>query len=995
MHYPNSNEKENYNRQILTHSSFAAKAARSAINKLSNNTVKTNNNNNFQRQNFHDKQSFNPTRNNESNSSHIDKVVESVANATKRLSQQSTQSSSSKRKTENRVGPWRLGRTLGKGSTGRVRLAKHTTTGQLAAIKIIPKTIVDMDRLNNSQGSDKFKKKKKKQKFSDNGLPYGIEREIIIMKLISHPNIMALYDVWENKDELYLVLEYVEGGELFDFLINNGRLSERNAIKYFKMIISGVSYCHKFNICHRDLKPENILLDKNGKIKIADFGMAALETQQKLLETSCGSPHYASPEIVTGKNYHGSPSDVWSCGVILFALLTGHLPFDDPVIRQLLMKVQAGKFHMPNNLSPEAKDLIWSMLRVDPDQRIKINDIFNHPLLRKYPDPPASTDSDKIEDKLAHLDVSKSVTRIDPDILDNLRTLWNGVPESHIIKMLQNHEKNPEKMFYYLLESYKLTHRNESQLPNLKKSISKTGLKSTSLRSIPRSTSTIITTIQDENGKVLKSEIQELKPTKQKASPKKKVKKTSSRQKIIASTSSNKNISFHRANRDASISTLSIVTMSRNLSIKHDQSMINLVKNLRLNNRTIKDESLIIDNSDISNSRPLTVNPKDLPDLPDLKDYKYLMNTIFDNNDSTDDITINRTPKKEKTQNKVIDDMVVIHLDDSATEDTADSFIITENSPGTDITKLTAKSSGLSNIETKTPQLSKLDQLKKDLKITSNPRKASGIPSIRSSSTRKLNSLLNDSRPLKVKEFNERHKPLESTSYKHKPDKSIDTQSTDGTFNDISEFSYSIHSAIEVKVMSPTQDDLLKMNDDEKQTPIHPNLRSPNLNLNLRTSMIDSNDTLISPPDRNNSKTPVPSPYHEMSAPVRASSPNVSSEISDITDSMYTSVEDQVESTKPFDEKTNIRESMTPASEDPSEDSNTKNNRIHPYRVSSRAIQDDAVTAAKSASTIVNKPKKNVSFAEDPVTAPKPKSNWFKKIVSAFNLEKLDSSKNT
>ncbi|TID13525.1 hypothetical protein CANINC_004883 [Pichia inconspicua] len=982
MHYPGFNEKENYHRQILTQSSFAAKAARSAINKLSNSTSKVNNNNNLQRyENL--KQASDPTTNgriDESNSSHIDKVVESVANATKRLSQQSTQSSSSKRKTENKVGPWRLGRTLGKGSTGRVRLAKHTTTGQLAAIKIIPKNIADIDP-NNSQDGNTSKKKKKKQKYSDNGLPYGIEREIIIMKLISHPNIMALYDVWENRDELYLVLEYVEGGELFDFLINNGRLSEKNAVKYFKMIISGVSYCHKFNICHRDLKPENILLDKNGNIKIADFGMAALETQQKLLETSCGSPHYASPEIVTGKNYHGSPSDVWSCGVILFALLTGHLPFDDPVIRQLLMKVQTGKFHMPSNLSSEAKDLIWSMLRVNPNERIRIDDIFNHPLLRKYPEPPAISDSERIEDKLDHLDVSKAVSNIDRDILDNLKTLWNGVPESHIIRLLQNNDRNPEKMFYYLLQSYKLTHQNESQFPNLKKSTSKMGFRSTSHRSIPRSTSTIITTIQDENGKVLKSEIQELK-----VSPKKKVKKISSRQKIIASTPSNRNISFRTANRDASASTLSIVSMSRNLSMKHDQSMLNLVKNLKLNRRSPKDESLLIDNSDISNSRPLTVNPKDLPELPDLKDYKYLMNTIFDNNILKDDKVNKTTLKDEIMQNQIMDDMILLRLDDTATEDTVD--FSNTNSSTSDISNSTSKTSN-----GKTSNLSKLDQLKMELNITSQPRKISGIPTIRSSSTRKLSSLLKENNSLKVKEFNEKRKRFDSLSHSHKPEKSIDTQSTDATFNNTSDFSYSIHSAVEVKVMSPTQDDLLKMNNGQNQF-IQPNLL--NSNPKLRKSIIDSNDTLTAPQNTNSSISLI---LPKMPATVRTNSPNVSSEISDITGSIYTTVENQMKSSNPFEKKTVYRDSMTPASEDTKSRSGDTcildNTHIHPYRVSSKIDREAAVTTVKHEPATTNTKKKNVSFIEESFVPPRFKSNWFKKIVSAFNLDKTEPSKSS
>src|SRR5258708_7316173 len=172
----------------------------------------------------------------------------------------------------------------------------------------------------------------------------------------------------------HLLLEYVEGGEVFDLLVSKGRLSLQEALCYFKQIISGVDYCHRFNICHRDLKPENLLLDANRNIKIADFGMAALELHggTGLLETSCGSPHYASPEIVTGKAYHGAASDIWSCGVVLYALLTGRLPFDHPNIGELLKRVRAGRFEMPRDISHDARDLLARMLVVDPERRISV-----------------------------------------------------------------------------------------------------------------------------------------------------------------------------------------------------------------------------------------------------------------------------------------------------------------------------------------------------------------------------------------------------------------------------------------------------------------------------------------------------------------------------------------------------------------------------------------------------------------------------------------------
>lgn len=392
-----------------------------------------------------------------------------------RLSHVSTASSTNSKRTKAHIGPWQLGRTLGRGSSGRVRLAKHNESGKLAAVKIVPKSqIVDPSTGLASKNSETF----------------GIEREVIIMKLIEHPNIMTLYDVWENKGELYLVLEYIEGGELFDYLISRGRLSEREAIHYFRQICYGVDYCHKFNICHRDLKPENLLLDTHRNIKIADFGMAALESNGRLLETSCGSPHYASPEIVTGKTYHGAPSDIWSCGIILFALLTGHLPFDDDNIRQLLLKVQAGKFSMPSSLSLEAQDLISRMLVVNPKKRITMREIFAHPLLAKYP--LRRVPIENIDRKTPKVDVTQPISRIDPEILRNLQTLWHHDSREYLINRLKRPEPNTEKTFYSLLLRFRQRHGLSSResLPRNRSAASIRSLRSSkSVRSLASLTS--------------------------------------------------------------------------------------------------------------------------------------------------------------------------------------------------------------------------------------------------------------------------------------------------------------------------------------------------------------------------------------------------------------------------------------------------------------------------------------------------------------------------
>lgn len=260
------------------------------------------------------------------------------------------------------IGPWILGECVGKGASGRVKIARHCHTGQLAAVKILP-----IAPLASSRASIIDPTKAEKQRL-------GIDREVAMMKLMNHPNIMRIYDVFEGERELFLVLEYIEGGELFDFLVNRGRLPPSEALIYFKQIIYGLNYAHTFSIIHRDLKPENILIASLSPplVKIADWGMAAFAPPHLELETSCGSPHYASPEIVKGDKYSGNATDIWSCGVILFALITGRLPFDDKNVRTLLGKVKLGKYEMPAWVDPMAKDLIQRMLVVDVSRRATV-----------------------------------------------------------------------------------------------------------------------------------------------------------------------------------------------------------------------------------------------------------------------------------------------------------------------------------------------------------------------------------------------------------------------------------------------------------------------------------------------------------------------------------------------------------------------------------------------------------------------------------------------
>ncbi|OBT54237.1 hypothetical protein VE04_06472 [Pseudogymnoascus sp. 24MN13] len=379
------------------------------------------------------------------------------------ISNASTNASDGKRRRKTHIGPWHLGKTLGKGATARVRMAKHAVTGQPAAVKIVQKKSALL-----SQAGSLASLNKKDAKVKDSGenrrMPYGIEREVAIMKLIEHPHVMRLYDIWENRTEIYLVLEYVDNGELFDHISICGLLPEEEAMKYFRQLMSAVSYCHQFNICHRDLKPENILLTKNGQIKIADFGMAALQqTPEHRLVTSCGSPHYAAPEVIKAVPYRGDKVDVWSMGIILYATLSGRLPFDHPSVPRLLQAIQKGNYRMANAIGPEAADLIKRMLQVDPRERISINEIWRHPLIKKYEYldtyrggiNPRSPDVQYCERPVDR------VSDIDKEIMRHLKSLWHQFEDKQLVTLLLDDNPNDQKLFYGLF----MKHR-DNQLEN-------------------------------------------------------------------------------------------------------------------------------------------------------------------------------------------------------------------------------------------------------------------------------------------------------------------------------------------------------------------------------------------------------------------------------------------------------------------------------------------------------------------------------------------------
>ncbi|CAD0112859.1 unnamed protein product [Aureobasidium uvarum] len=286
-----------------------------------------------------------------------------------------------------RLGQYDIVRTLGEGSFGKVKLAVHKVSGQKVALKIISR-----------------------QKLVTRDMAGRIEREIQYLQLLRHPHIIKLYTVITTPKEIIMVLEYA-GGELFQYILDHGRMPEDKARKFFQQIVCAVEYCHRHKIVHRDLKPENLLLDDALNVKIADFGLSNIMTDGNFLKTSCGSPNYAAPEVVGGKLYAGPEVDVWSCGVILYVLLCARLPFDDEYIPTLFKKIQSGTYHTPSYISSGAARLIKRMLQVSPVTRITIDEIKLDPwFLKELPDyltPPVEEFMDQGIDPNRSIDPAK------------------------------------------------------------------------------------------------------------------------------------------------------------------------------------------------------------------------------------------------------------------------------------------------------------------------------------------------------------------------------------------------------------------------------------------------------------------------------------------------------------------------------------------------------------------------------------------------------------
>ena len=317
---------------------------------------------------------------------------------------------------------------LGEGTFGYVRLALNKQTGEKVAIKIL--------------------EKKKILEYEDK---IRVEREIKILKSLRHPNIVQLYSVLQTKDNLYIIMEYAKGIELFEYIGKKKKIDEQTACHIYQQIISGLEYLHKNNIVHRDIKPENLIIEKKTKnLKIVDFGLSNIfnTEKSKLLSSSCGSPSYAAPEMLQGKKYKPQPVDIWSSGIVLYAMICGYLPFEDDNNDLLYRKICIGKYTIPDFVSNKCKDLLKKILVTDPNKRITIKQIKNHPWFKIY----------NYKGKLIFYEglfIDKYIIPLDEEIIERIAKEFN-LNDDNIRLCLLNNKHNDITTLYYLFLQKKI-----------------------------------------------------------------------------------------------------------------------------------------------------------------------------------------------------------------------------------------------------------------------------------------------------------------------------------------------------------------------------------------------------------------------------------------------------------------------------------------------------------------------------------------------------------
>ena len=339
-----------------------------------------------------------------------------------------------------KIGDYLLLSTIGRGTFSKVKLGLHLPTKQKVAIKILDK-----------------------EKINDEADIERIRREIHILSILRHPNIVQLYETINSDNTIYIIMEYIEGKDLFQYIYSMQHLTEYKSSQLFRQLISCLEYIHKLGIVHRDIKPENILLNKNKKIlKLVDFGLGNTYKKDELIKTACDSPCYAAPEMISGKDYEGFYSDLWSCGVVLYCMLVGRLPFDDEDIKKLYHNIKLANYVMPNFLSNYAQDILRRILVTNPKRRIKLDELKRHPFILLSEKTPMYkgiiVDNDEIP--------------VDYDIVQMMKEKYFNSEEDYnincdiIIGNIKNNLHNKITTIYYLL--FKLKYENHLDDANYK-----------------------------------------------------------------------------------------------------------------------------------------------------------------------------------------------------------------------------------------------------------------------------------------------------------------------------------------------------------------------------------------------------------------------------------------------------------------------------------------------------------------------------------------------
>ncbi|XP_042044968.1 SNF1-related protein kinase catalytic subunit alpha KIN10-like [Salvia splendens] len=315
---------------------------------------------------------------------------------------------------------YRVGKVIGRGTFAKVRIAQHVLTGNYVAVKVI--NLREMQQKGNFVNRQQAEEK--------------VRQEIQLGKLCVHQHVVRVYEFIDTPTDIYMIMEYMVQGELFDHISRKGRLPEDEARQYFQQIIAGVEHCHSKNVVHRDLKLENLLLDGQGNVKIADFGLSNIMRDGNLLRTTCGSTNYIAPEILSGKHY-GHEVDIWSCGAILYSLLCGTLAFHDQNICTLCNKITTATYARPTHVSAGARDLIERILVVDPSRRITIDGIRHHPWFQPNLPPYLA------------LNASQPTLQLDYEIIEKVVGL--GFTKGFIMLSLHTNVQNNAAVAYYIL----------------------------------------------------------------------------------------------------------------------------------------------------------------------------------------------------------------------------------------------------------------------------------------------------------------------------------------------------------------------------------------------------------------------------------------------------------------------------------------------------------------------------------------------------------------